>query len=389
MTAAKDYDRILLSPPHMSGREIDYVEEAFASNWVAPLGPHVDAFEEEFREVVGSSFSVALSSGTAALHLALKVLGVKRGDEVAVSTLTFAASVNAIRYLGAEPVLIDSESTSWNMDPSLLAKYLTEKAQADRAPRAVVLVHIYGQTANLGEIQTICEHHNVPLIEDAAEALGATYRGQQAGSVGTIGVFSFNGNKMITTSGGGMLVTNDQAFAEHARKLANQAREPTLHYEHREVGYNYRLSNILAGVGRAQLRVLHHRVEARRRNFQYYAKTIGTLPGIEMMPEAPWGQHCRWLTAITVDPSDFGTDKEGLRLALHKDNIETRPVWKPMHLQPVFGGHRAVWSGVAEDLFERGLCLPSGSNLTILQKERIAGAVCELHERMSGNGGNY
>jgi dTDP-4-amino-4,6-dideoxygalactose transaminase len=355
--------RIFLSTPHMSGREEAYVREAFESNWVAPLGPHVDAFEQEFSSAVGSAYSAALSSGTAALHLALTLVGVRANDEVLVSTLTFSASVNPIMYLGARPVFIDGERTSWNMDPNLLAQALQQRAKEGRLPKAVILVHLYGQSADIDPIKALCDQYGVALIEDAAEALGATYKGRAPGTFGKAGIYSFNGNKIITTSGGGMLVSDDEALIAHARKLATQARDPGPHYQHSEIGYNYRLSNLLAGVGRAQLQVLEDRVAARRRNFAFYQEALSDLPGIAFQPEAPWGRHTRWLTCLTIDPKQFGTDRETVRLALEAANIESRPVWKPMHLQPVFAGYDSFGGGVAEDLFAYGLCLPSGSSL--------------------------
>ncbi len=356
-------ERIYLSSPHLGELEQRFVAEAFASNWIAPLGPHVDAFEREFAEAVGSPHAAALSSGTAALHLALQLSGVGAGDDVLVSTLTFVASANPIRYLGASPVFVDSERESWNMDSGLLEEELERRARIGRLPKAVLLVHLYGQSADVDPILGACDRFGVPLIEDAAEALGALYKGRAPGTFGRVGIYSFNGNKIITTSGGGMLVSEDAGLVEHARKLATQARDPAPHYEHSEIGYNYRLSNVLAGIGRGQLRVLEDRVAARRRNFRFYAESLQDLPGIELMPEAPWGRHTRWLTTLTVDPAEFGTDREQIRLALEAENIEARPVWKPMHLQPVFAGCEHVGGGVAEDLFENGLCLPSGSNL--------------------------
>lgn len=367
--------RIYLSPPHMSGRELDFVHEAFETNWIAPLGPNVDAFEAEFCAAVGAPHALALSSGTAALHLALMLAGVSTGDEVLVSTLTFSASANPVVYLGARPTFIDSEARSWNMDPDLLAETLEKRARAGRLPKAVVLVHIYGQTADLEPILAACRRYGVPLIEDAAEALGADYHGRAAGTFDLAGVYSFNGNKIITTSGGGMLVSADQALIDHARKLATQAREPAPHYQHAEIGYNYRMSNLLAGVGRGQLRVLEERVAARRRNFDYYRQALGDLPGLTFQPEAPWGRHTRWLTCLTIDPALFGADREAVRLALERDNIEARPVWKPMHLQPVFAECDYIGSHVAQRLFENGLCLPSGSSLTEEELERICAII--------------
>lgn len=365
-------ERIHLSSPHMSGRELQYIHEAFDANWIAPVGPHIDAFEREFAEVVGVSQAVAMSSGTAALHLALLLAGVGQGDDVMVSTLTFAASVNPIVYLGGRPVFIDSERTSWNMDPGLLTEALEVRARQGRLPRAVVVVHLLGQGADIAPIQEACQRFDVALIEDAAEALGATYwKGLPPGAYGQSSIFSFNGNKIITTSGGGMLVTNDADLAQHARKLATQAREPAPHYEHKEIGYNYRLSNVLAGIGRAQLEVLEARVAARRRNFAFYKTNLADLPGIGFQPEAPWGRHTRWLSAITIEPRVFGRDRESVRRSLEAHNIESRPMWKPMHQQPVFRDCDVAGGAVAATLFEQGLCLPSGSNLTEQDLRRV------------------
>lgn len=368
-------ERIYLSSPHMSGLEQKYVQEAFDTNWIAPAGPHLEAFEKEFCEFVGVSHAVALASGTAAIHLGLILLGVSPGDEVFVSTLTFAASVNPIIYQGGIPVFIDSERESWNMDPDLLAEALEQKARQGRLPRAVVLVHLYGQSANIDPIKEACDRYGVPILEDAAEALGSTYKGRAPGTFGKCGIYSFNGNKIITTSGGGMLVSEDKELIDHARKLSTQARDPAPHYQHSEIGYNYRLSNVCAGIGRGQLRVLEERVQARRRNFEFYQQALGDLPGIEFMPEAPWGRHSRWLTCITIDPEKFGADRETVRLALEAENIESRPVWKPMHLQPVFAEYETFGGKVAEDLFERGLCLPSGSNLTETELQRVVDVI--------------
>ncbi len=374
-----DSPRIYLSSPHMGSEEQALVAEAFASNWIAPLGPHVDAFQREFCAVVGSEYATATSTGTAALHLALRLVGVAAGDDVIVSSLTFSASVNPIRYLGARPVFVDSERASWNMDPALLAETLERRARAGRLPKAVVVVHLYGQSADLDPILAVCAAHGVTVVEDAAEALGATYKGRAAGTLGRAGIFSFNGNKIITTSSGGMLVSDDGALVAHAQKLATQAREPAPHYEHAEIGYNYRMSNLLAAVGRGQLRVLEQRVAARRRNFAYYAEALADVPGIAFMPEAPWGRHTRWLTALTIDPRELGASREAVRLALEAENIEARPVWKPMHLQPVFRHHEAVGGAVSEQLFADGLCLASGSSLHEDDLARVVDVIRAVH----------
>ncbi len=355
----------------MSGREMQYVQEAFDSNWIAPLGPNVTAFEEAFAAKVGAKHALALSSGTAAIHLALIHLGVGPGDEVIVSTLTFAASANPVVYQGAKPVFIDSERTSWNMDPDLLAETVARKARQGNLPKAVILVHLYGQTADIDRILAICNEYDIPLIEDAAEALGARYKGRSPGILGRAGIFSFNGNKIITTSGGGMLVSDDAELIAHARKLATQARDPAPHYQHSEIGYNYRMSNVLAGIGRGQLQALDDRVRRKREIFESYRRALGDLPGIDFMPEAPWGLHTRWLTVITVDPNRFGATREDIRLALEAENIESRPLWKPMHLQPVFRDCEYIGRGVAEDLFARGLCLPSGTAMSEADQMRV------------------
>jgi dTDP-4-amino-4,6-dideoxygalactose transaminase len=373
-------NRIYLSPPHMSGREQRYFQEAFDSNWIAPLGPQVDAFEREFAAAVGAPHALALASGTAALHLALQLHGVGPGDEVLVSTLTFAASANPVVYLGARPTFIDSELASWNMDPGLLVETLAARARAGRPPKAVVLVHLYGQSADIDPILDACRRYGVPLIEDAAEALGASYQGRAPGVFGQAGIYSFNGNKIITTSGGGMLVAHDKALLDHARKLATQARDPAPHYEHSEIGYNYRMSNLLAAVGRGQLEALGERVDRKRRIFDFYRQALGDLPGVRFMPEAPWGRSTRWLTVLTIDPRQFGADREAVRLALEAQRIEARPVWKPMHLQPVFRDSPTVGGAVAAQLFRDGLCLPSGTALTTADLERIVAVIRAVHK---------
>jgi len=367
--------RIYLSPPHLSGRELELVKDAIEGNWIAPVGPHLDAFESEVAEVVGVAHAAALSSGTAALHLAMILCEVGPGDEGMCADLTFSASANAIAYVGAKPVFIDATPDSWNLDPDLVEEELVDLARKGRRPRAVVAVDLYGQCADYERLEEICERFGVPLIEDAAEALGASYRGRAAGSFGRIGVISFNGNKIITTSGGGMLVSNDDAIVGRARFLATQARDPAPHYEHSTIGYNYRLSNLLAAVGRAQSRVWEERVALRRRNFDHYRAELGGLPGVDFMPEAPYGQCNRWLTCMTIDPRKSGATREDVRAALERENIEARPVWKPMHLQPVFVGCRTRGGRVSRRLFETGLCLPSGSNLGDGDRERVIAVV--------------
>jgi dTDP-4-amino-4,6-dideoxygalactose transaminase len=370
---------ILLSTPHMGDRELEFVKDAFDTNWIAPVGPHVDAFELEFCQVVGTRHAAAVSSGTAALHLALQLMGVSSGDEVFCSTLTFIASASPITYLGAKPVFIDSDRISWNMNPDLLRDALDRRARLGTLPKAVVLVHLYGQSADIDPIKQACDAYEIPLIEDAAESLGATYKGRSPGTFGKIGIYSFNGNKIITTSGGGMLISDDEELVAKTRFLATQARDRAPHYQHSEIGYNYRLSNVLAGIGRGQLRVLGDRVAARRRNFEIYQQALGQLPGIEFMPEATFGRATRWLTCLTIDPAAFGADREQVRLALAQQHIEARPVWKPLHLQPVFADCECIGGAIAENLFERGLCLPSGSNLTIEELERVIHAITAIH----------
>lgn len=375
--------RIYLSPPHLGIDELELVKEAFASNWIAPLGPHVDAFEQEFGRMVQMPHAAALSSGTAAIHLALKLLGVGRGDAVLCPTLTFCASANPITYEGATPVFLDVDPATWNLDPRLLEEELRERAARGQSPKAVVCVDLYGQCAEYDPILEACARYDVPLIEDAAEALGATYKGKPAGSFGACAAFSFNGNKIITTSGGGMLVSRDAKLIERARFLATQARDPAPHYQHSSIGYNYRLSNVLAAIGRGQLRVLRDRVGARRRIFDRYRAALGALPGIEFMPQASYGQPNGWLTCVTIDAEQFGATPQEIQKALDAANIESRPVWKPLHLQPVFAGCECRGGAVAEDLFNRGLCLPSGSAMTDDDLDRVIRVIQEVHERAS------
>ncbi|MDX9720004.1 MAG: aminotransferase class I/II-fold pyridoxal phosphate-dependent enzyme [Myxococcota bacterium] len=363
--------RIYLSPPHMGSEERALLLEAFDSNWIAPLGPMVDAFERELAAHAGVAHVAALASGTSALHLALLMLGVGPGDEVLVPSLTFSATANAVRYVGAQPVFLDVDERYWVLDPALLAEDLEQRARQGRLPKAVLTVDLYGQLCPYAEIEALCARYELPLLEDAAEALGASYQGRQAGSFGVMSAFSFNGNKIITTSGGGALASNDERWIRRARFLATQAREPAPHYQHEEIGYNYRLSNLLAAVGRGQLRVLEQRVAARRAVNQRYRQLLTGVDGLSFMQELPESRCSFWLTCLTIDEAVFGASREQLRLALEREDIESRPVWKPMHLQPVFRDAPCRGGAVSARLFEHGLCLPSGSALTPEEQERI------------------
>ncbi len=345
--------------------------EAFESNWIAPTGPDVDAFEREMAERTGVARAVALSSGTAALHLALLLAGVERGDEVLVPSFTFIATAAAVTYLGAHPVFVDCSADSWNLDPALVEETLTERAAGGRLPAAVVTVDLYGETADYPALESLCRRFGVPLIEDSAEALGSTHRGRAAGAFGVAGIFSFNGNKIITTSGGGMLMTTSPELAERARHLATQAREPFSHYEHTTVGYNYRLSNLLAALGRAQLRGLGSRIERRKQIDAVYTAQLACLPGISPMPRTAAGTSNYWLTCILIEPEAFGADREEVRGALEAADIESRPTWKPLHLQPAFAGAPFIGPGHCARVFDRGLCLPTGSALSTADQARV------------------
>ena len=366
--------RILLSVPHMGGAEQGYVREAFVSNWLSTVGPNITAFEQKFTNRIGLP-AAALASGTAAIHLGLRLLGIGPGDEVFCSTLTFAASCNPIRYLGAEPVFLDSDYATWNLDPNILEDALHQRANRNKLPRALVVVHLYGQCSNMEPILSVCQRYGVPVLEDAAEALGATYGNRQAGTLGDLGVFSFNGNKIITTTGGGMLVSRNAAWIEKARFWAQQARDPGLAYEHSELGYNYRMSNVLAGIGRGQLEVLDERVEQRRRIAFQYRDAFADLPGIQLMPQAPYGVHTNWLSCFLIDENTFGCSRDGLIRALEEGNVESRPVWKPMHLQPLYTSCECYGGEVAQDLFRRGICLPSASSLTSDDQQHVIDVV--------------
>ena len=367
--------RTYLSPPHMCGREQELVQEAFDTNWIAPLGPHVDGFEREICEWVGVGHAAALSSGTAALHLGLMLLGVGRGDEVLCSSFTFAASANAITYLGAEPVFVDSDPDTWCMDPALLVAELKACKDRGKLPAAVVSVDLYGQCPDYVAIEAVCREYGVPLVEDAAESLGATAHGRAAGSFGDVAILSFNGNKIITSGGGGMLLSDRRELVERARFLATQARDPAPHYQHTTVGYNYRLSNVLAAIGRGQLSVLDERVNVRREINRIYREELADIDGLEFMPEAAHGRSSCWLTCLTLDPTRVAMDREQVRQHLETLDIESRPTWKPMHMQPVFAHCRARGGDVSARLFEHGLCLPSGTALSPDDVRRIAGEV--------------
>lgn len=371
--------RIWLSSPHMSGREQEYVKDAFETNWIAPLGPHVDAFEKQLQDYLGTGHAAALSSGTAALHLALILAGVGSGDHVLCSSFTFSASANPIVYQGATPVFIDSEENSWNMDPALARQALLNLREQGIVPKALVLVHLYGMPAPMEPFLELCREFGLILIEDAAEALGSTWKGKAMGTFGNFGVLSFNGNKIITTSGGGALISDNAEAIQKARFLATQARDPAPHYQHSHIGYNYRMSNVLAGIGRGQMEVLNERVESRRKNFEFYRSELRKISGISFLSEQDGAFSNRWLTCILVNPAQTGgITRDTIRLDLEKDNIECRPLWKPMHLQPVFSGF-PVWNlGVSERLFETGLCLPSGSNLSDADLHRVLGRIRAL-----------
>jgi len=396
--------RIFLSPPHLGRLEQQYVNDAFESNYIAPLGAQIDAFEREFSEYTGIKYCVALSSGTAAMHLALSHLGVNRGDEVIGSTLTFIGSISPIVFQGAKPVFVDSDTRSWNLDPDLLEKELDACSRRGKLPTAVVPTDLYGQCADYYRIFDVCSKYDIPVVIDAAEAMGALYKGDNkkfthAGNGAKAAVFSFNGNKIMTTSGGGMLASDDKELIEHARFLSQQAREPVPHYEHTEIGYNYRMSNVLAAIGRGQLKVLDERVRMKRRIFDYYQDRLKEVPGIEFMPEAGYGKCNRWLTVITIRPEAFGVDYQYVQRALENENIESRPVWKPMHLQTVFNCYgetvqktcpkspkhkhkaRVVGGRVSKSLFDRGLCLPSGTAMSDDDVERVIETILSCRKK--------
>lgn len=359
----------------MSGREQKYIKEAFDLNWIAPLGNNVDGFERELAEYSNVKDVAAVTSGTSAIHLALRLLDVGSEDTVFVSSLTFVASANPILYEGATPVFIDSEEETWNMSPEALGRALKDADAENKLPKAVIVVHLYGQSAKVDEIVELCNKYNVPLIEDAAESLGSEYKGQKSGTHGKYGIYSFNGNKIITTSGGGALISNDEDAIQKARFLATQARDPAIHYQHSEIGYNYRMSNIVAGIGRGQLEVLDKRVKQRREIYKRYEEALGHIPGIKFQPELEGTLSNRWLTALTIDPEKTGVTRTEIIEQLEEKNIEARPVWKPMHLQPLFKKSKYYSheedNSVSDELFENGICLPSGTNMTRIQQQTI------------------
>lgn len=373
-------NEIWLSSPHMGGNEINFIHEAFEQNWIAPLGPNVGGFEKDLKNYLNPNVEVAaLSSGTAALHLALIILGIKQGDEVLCQSLTFSASANPIVYVGATPVFIDSEPYTWNMCPDSLEMAIKDRLAKGKSPKAIIVVHLYGMPAKMNEIMEVAQKYNIPVIEDAAEALGSAYQGRKCGTFGLMSILSFNGNKIITTSGGGALVCNTLEQKNKAVYLSTQARENAPHYQHSEIGYNYRMSNVSAGIGRGQMEVLDKRVEARRNNHFFYVNLFQEIEGVTVFSEPNedfYSNH--WLSAITVDENITGWSNHDLRLQFRNEKIESRPLWKPMHLQPVFENSIYYGNSVAEDLFNKGLCLPSGSNLTEEQKNRIKEVVLKM-----------
>jgi len=373
-------EKIWLSSPHMTGEEKKYIDEAFTTNWIAPLGPNVDRFEKTLANYLSVKGCTALSSGTAAIHLALIVLGVKPGDEVICSSFTFAASANPVVYLGATPVFVDSEPETWNMDPVLLEEAIEDRIKIGKKPKAIIFVHLYGMPARIFEIKKVSEKFNIPLIEDAAEAIGSEYSNKKCGSFGDIGILSFNGNKIITTSGGGALVSDNKDYVDHARFLSTQAADKAIHYQHSQIGYNYRLSNVLAGIGLGQLEVLNSRVDGRRKVFSRYVDALSSIEGIKfhMEPDSKYKSN-RWLTTIVID-SDYtdGKTREDIRLGLEKENIESRPLWKPLHIQPVFLSCPSYINDVSYNLFVNGLCLPSGSNLSDNDLDRIISSIITI-----------
>ncbi len=364
--------RIYLSPPHMSGSEQKYINQAFEENWISPVGANVDGFEKELGTYFDQNHVVSLSSGTAALHMSMVLLGVKSGDEVIAPSFTFSATINVIVYQGATPILIDSEPDTWNISPELLEKAIKDRINKGKKPKAIIAVHLYGMPAKMNEIMEIANKYEIPVVEDAAEAIGSKYKNQKVGIIGKMGVLSFNGNKIITTSGGGALISRDKDLMHRAKFLSTQAREDAPHYQHTEIGYNYRMSNILAGIGRGQLEVLENRIMRRRTNFSFYYNHLNHIDGISLLQEPAGFFSNYWLTTILIDPKKTaGITRENVRLGLEEQNIESRPLWKPMHLQPVFANCPAYLDGTSEKLFIDGLCLPSGSNMSDNDREKV------------------
>jgi pyridoxal phosphate-dependent aminotransferase EpsN len=375
---SKRTSRIYLSAPHMGGNELRYVQDAFESNWLSTAGPNIDALEREFSAHIGLP-SVGLASGTAAMHLAIRLLGLREGDEVITPTLTFAASCNPLLYERAVPVFIDSERTSWNLDPNLLAEFLAKRARANRLPKAVTAVHLFGQSADLGPLLEICQRYELPLIEDAAEALGAEYKGRPPGSFGDIGIFSFNGNKIITGTSGGMLASRRKEWVDKARYWSTQARDPGVNYLHSEVGFNYRMSNVIAGIVRGQLEILPQRVQQRRAIAFRYRDALAPL-GLSLMPQATFGLHTNWLSCFLIDEAKFGLTQFQLIKHLESFNIESRPVWRPMHLQKLYQNYECIGGSVAEDLNRRGICLPSSSSLSPHDQQFVIDTIADAHQ---------
>lgn len=372
-------DKIWLSSPHMGDNELKYVTQAFETNWIAPLGPHVDGFENDLVTYTGSKYAAALSSGTSAIHLALIMLGVKQGDEVICQSMTFSASANPIAYVGATPVFVDSEKETWNMCPDLLREAITDRIAKGKKPKAIIPVHLYGMPAQMDKIMAIANEFEIPVIEDAAEALGSSIDGKAMGTFGLMGILSFNGNKIITTSGGGALISDQEDYINQARFLATQARDKAHHYEHSVIGYNYRMSNVSAGIGRGQMEVLQDRVNKRRSNFEFYKNELAVFEGVSVLEEPQGYFSNRWLSTIHVDPAKTnGVNKKSLYNILLEDNIESRPLWKPMHMQPVFAETPFYGNGISEELFRNGLCLPSGSNLSDEDLERVVNAISKV-----------
>jgi dTDP-4-amino-4,6-dideoxygalactose transaminase len=374
--------RIWLSSPHMGGSELKFVQDTFDTNWIAPLGPNVDEFEKTLAKFCNTKYAAALSSGTSAIHLALIILGVSRGDEVIASSFTFSATINPIVYQGATPILVDSESDTWNMDPGLLESAIKSRISNGKKPKAIIVVHLYGMPANMEKIMKIADSYEIPVIEDAAEALGSRFKNKPLGSFGKLAVLSFNGNKIITTSGGGALISNNKNYIDKARFLSTQARDDAPHYQHSQIGYNYRMSNVLAGIGLGQMEVIDSRVELRRSNFEFYKQNLGKIEGIRFLEEPNknyFSNH--WLTTILIDPLKTGKNRTELQKALEDENIESRPLWKPMHLQPVFERCPTYLNGLSKELFDIGLCLPSGSNLSDEDRQRVIEVIIKCLKR--------